>query len=113
MLGAFLDFDRAVVLRKVRNLTDADAADRLVPSATTLAGLVRHLAVVERSWFQVLLAPAPGDRFPTAEQDTAGELRPDRGETLAGLIHIIEETARHAGHADILRELTDGETGAL
>jgi uncharacterized damage-inducible protein DinB len=27
------------------------------------------------------------------------------------LVHIIEETARHAGHADILRELIDGETG--
>ncbi|GAB3942284.1 DUF664 domain-containing protein [Micromonospora vulcania] len=29
------------------------------------------------------------------------------------LIHMIEETARHAGHADILRELTDGDTGAV
>ncbi|WP_446216248.1 mycothiol transferase [Micromonospora sp. IBHARD004] len=29
------------------------------------------------------------------------------------LVHLIEETARHAGHADILRELTDGGTGAL
>jgi hypothetical protein len=27
------------------------------------------------------------------------------------LIHLIEETARHAGHADILRELIDGRTG--
>jgi uncharacterized damage-inducible protein DinB len=27
------------------------------------------------------------------------------------LFHMIEETARHAGHADILRELTDGVTG--
>lgn len=27
------------------------------------------------------------------------------------LIHMIEETARHAGHLDILRELTDGRTG--
>jgi len=27
------------------------------------------------------------------------------------LIHMIEETARHAGHADILRELTDGAVG--
>jgi hypothetical protein len=26
-------------------------------------------------------------------------------------VHMIEETARHAGHADILRELTDGATG--
>jgi uncharacterized damage-inducible protein DinB len=27
------------------------------------------------------------------------------------LLHMIEETARHAGHADILRELLDGEKG--
>lgn len=27
------------------------------------------------------------------------------------LTHLIEETARHAGHADILRELIDGTTG--
>ncbi len=27
------------------------------------------------------------------------------------LIHMVEETARHAGHADILRELIDGRTG--
>jgi len=27
------------------------------------------------------------------------------------LIHMVEETARHAGHADILRELIDGATG--
>jgi ribosomal protein S18 acetylase RimI-like enzyme/uncharacterized damage-inducible protein DinB len=27
------------------------------------------------------------------------------------LAHLIEETARHAGHADILRELIDGATG--
>jgi len=27
------------------------------------------------------------------------------------LIHMIEETARHAGHVDIVRELVDGRTG--
>jgi uncharacterized damage-inducible protein DinB len=27
------------------------------------------------------------------------------------LMHLLEETARHAGHADILRELVDGQTG--
>lgn len=27
------------------------------------------------------------------------------------LVHMVEETARHAGHADILREQTDGSTG--
>ena len=27
------------------------------------------------------------------------------------LIHMIEETARHAGHMDVVRELIDGTTG--
>jgi len=27
------------------------------------------------------------------------------------LTHLLEETARHAGHADILRELVDGQVG--
>ncbi len=27
------------------------------------------------------------------------------------LMHLLEETARHAGHADVLRELVDGATG--
>lgn len=27
------------------------------------------------------------------------------------LVHMLEETARHAGHADILRKLIDGQTG--
>ena len=27
------------------------------------------------------------------------------------LTHLIEETGRHAGHLDVLRELIDGRTG--
>jgi hypothetical protein len=27
------------------------------------------------------------------------------------LVHMIEEYARHNGHADLLREAVDGETG--
>lgn len=27
------------------------------------------------------------------------------------LLHLVEETARHAGHADLIREAIDGETG--
>ena len=28
------------------------------------------------------------------------------------LIHMLEDTARHAGHIDIMREIIDGMTGA-
>lgn len=27
------------------------------------------------------------------------------------LVHLIDETGRHAGHADIVRELLDGQAG--
>ena len=27
------------------------------------------------------------------------------------LLHLVEETARHAGHADLLREAVDGSVG--
>ncbi|MFH8561784.1 DinB family protein [Streptomyces sp. NPDC017988] len=37
-----------------------------------------------------------------------GRQAPSRRWTLT---HLIEETARHAGHADILRELADGTAG--
>ena len=39
--------------------------------------------------------------------------RPDRKDHTMRwiMVHMIDETARHAGHADILRELTDGATG--
>ncbi|MGS2615984.1 DinB family protein [Micromonospora sp. LZ34] len=151
VLESFLDFHRAVVLRKLRGLTDAEATRRLVPSATTLAGLVKHLTLVERNWFPCLLAPGPGDVYLTTEEEALASFAltgEDSVERLAAgyeracarsreiaarfaldhvvphpqlgevslrwiLVHMIEETARHAGHADILRELTDGATGAL
>ncbi|MEU0468234.1 DinB family protein [Amycolatopsis sp. NPDC006131] len=46
---------------------------------------------------------APGPR-PGGRRGAAPSLR-------WTLTHLIEETGRHAGHADILRELIDGATG--
>ncbi|MZD09559.1 DUF664 domain-containing protein [Streptomyces sp. SID5785] len=41
-----------------------------------------------------------------------GEPMGDEIADLRGIIvHVIEETARHAGHLDIVRELIDGRTG--
>lgn len=151
VLEAFLDFHRAVVLGKVRGLADDQASRRLVPSLTTLAGLLKHLAMVERNWFGCLFDPEPGESYLTSEEEAAASFTLDPGDTLDTLVaaygaacarsrriaarfdldhvvphpqlgevslrwvlvHLIEETARHAGHADILRELTDGATGAV
>ena len=46
------------------------------------------------------------------ERLSEGEAFDGRRPTLRWvLVHMIEETGRHAGHADIIRELIDGETG--
>ncbi len=50
----------------------------------------------------------------TASLDVLAERRhPHTGEGLSArwiVVHMIEEYARHAGHADLLREAIDGET---
>jgi uncharacterized damage-inducible protein DinB len=49
------------------------------------------------------------DRASSFDLASAGDLRPT---TLRwAMLHLIEETARHAGHMDITRELLDGKTG--
>jgi hypothetical protein len=55
VLAAFLDLHRAVLRRKVGGLSDTDTRRGIVPSGTTLAGLVKHLAAIEREWFQRVL----------------------------------------------------------
>ncbi len=39
----------------------------------------------------------------------------DRGDVTLGriMIHVIDDLARHAGHADILREQVDGDVGCM
>ncbi|MFJ3342757.1 DinB family protein [Streptomyces diastaticus] len=146
VLETFLDCQRGIVRRKATGLTEEQARQRHVSSATTVAGLVKHLTMVEHNWFvRVLeqrpsLTPDPGTSFVLGADETVGDLLtayeaacarsrasaarfaldhvvPQRqfGQVSLRwiLVHMIEETARHAGHADILRELTDGATGLL
>jgi uncharacterized damage-inducible protein DinB len=140
---------------KISGLTKDQLAVRLGPSTLTLAGLVKHLALVEDSWFQEDLfgrklpepwASAPFDddpdwEFHSAVDDSPSDLldlyaaacersraavaevgdpaawaaRPLRNGMRINLrwilLHMIEETARHNGHADLLRESIDGQTG--
>src|SRR5450756_1776278 len=50
-LHASLNRHRDVVLWKLEGLDDASLRRVVVPSGTTLLGLVKHLAAVEYSWF--------------------------------------------------------------
>jgi uncharacterized damage-inducible protein DinB len=159
LLSQFLDYHRATLVQKVSGLDREQLATRVGASELTLAGLVKHLSLVEDTWFTRRLAgrpdpepwaSAPWDddrdwefhsavddepadllalyaaacdrsRAVTAEVAAAGGLdtlsvRPagsdGRHVSLRWiLLHLLEETARHNGHADLLRESIDGTTG--
>jgi uncharacterized damage-inducible protein DinB len=157
-LVGFLEFHRATFAWKCRGVDAAGLQARVGRSTMTLGGLLKHLTLVEESWFSWSLfdrAPLPPwdtvdwDSDPDWEWRTAAEDPPDellarweasvvrsrsdldealeRGgpEQVAAkrwsdgrapnlrwvLIHMIEEYARHNGHADLLREAVDGEVG--
>ncbi|MEV6639249.1 DinB family protein [Amycolatopsis sp. NPDC051371] len=145
VLETFLDLYRGIVVRKVSGLSTEQASRRLVPSPTTLLGLLQHLASVEREWFTGVLDGRPEAGVRVADDgwtvdavtgvedlvadyeracaesrrvaarfaldDTVPMPRLGRVSLRWIYVHLIEETARHAGHADILREQIDGATG--
>jgi uncharacterized damage-inducible protein DinB len=147
-LEGFLDLQRASVVYKATGLSDADAARRLLPSLTTVTGVIQHLADVERSWFRTVMAGEADVPARWTDEDPDGEFRVTAADRLADVIddyraacaesrvvsarftledrcatreqrftlrwimlHMTEETARHLGHIDILRELLDGVVG--
>ena len=55
------------------------------------------------------LADAALDRVSSLDLPSKADFRPTTWRW--ALIHMIEETARHAGHMDLTRELLDGRTG--
>jgi uncharacterized damage-inducible protein DinB len=124
----------------------------------TLGGILKHMTLVEHSWFaEKLLGRPPLPMFAevdwdadpdwewrTAAADSPDALRAQWSEAVTAsrelvsealatggldrlgvkswsdgrtpslrwiLLHMIEEYARHNGHADLLRESADGETG--
>jgi uncharacterized damage-inducible protein DinB len=74
---------------------------------TTLAEAVEsYCAECERS-DRILSGLGLDDPLTLQPDELVGEVTTVRGV----LLHVIEETARHAGHLDIARELLDGSTG--
>jgi Protein of unknown function (DUF664) len=108
-LCGFLDLQRAALIRKVDGISDADA--RRAPTASSLSLLERD--TVEH-WVASFSEQASISRQITAERDldTPCAWPPLAHRNLRWvLLHMIEETARHAGRADIIRETLDGSRG--
>lgn len=139
VLLAFLGYLRGSVVAKLDGVPEPAVRTPGVASGTNLLGLVKHLTHVERFTFlgeDVTDWPATfhAGTGETVEAVLAGyrEAVERANEVIAAgrldeatrgvgtrrapalrwaLTHMIEETGRHAGHADILRELIDGRTG--
>lgn len=62
-LEGLLEYHRRVLSGKLRGLSEEDARRRLVPSLTTMLGLVSHGASVERNWFQHYLGGKPREEI--------------------------------------------------
>ncbi|MFN8017870.1 MAG: DUF664 domain-containing protein [Acidimicrobiales bacterium] len=132
-----LQFQRESMVRKVEGLDDGAVARSPVASGTTLLWLLLHLAAAESLWVEHRIAGG-AVVVPEGDGTVAGAVDAYRqawarvdpilssaplddpcattdGESSVTvrwvLAHLLEETARHAGHADILRELLDGATG--
>ena len=58
-LDAYLDEHRAYLDAALEGLTDEEARRSLVPSRTTLLGLVKHATFVERVWFDEAVTGRP------------------------------------------------------
>ncbi|MCX4471312.1 DinB family protein [Micromonospora sp. NBC_01655] len=63
LLEDSIDAYRDVITAKLRGLSEDDARRSLVPSLTTLIGLVKHAAAVERNWFQHCLEQQPREQW--------------------------------------------------
>lgn len=140
-LADVLDQQRAALVRKVTGVSSEQARQVPTASSLSLLSLLKHCAVWEVRWFQGVVAGEPfelDDEFLLDPDDTlelwlaryeeaceasrriAASRELDapiaRRDIVDGnlrwvLLHLIEETARHAGHADILRESLDGSRG--
>ena len=80
-------------------------ADFKIPDDWTVSDVVDfYKSEIERSNKVVAGAPSLDEMSKIPARDAHRSLR-------WILVHMVEETARHAGHADITRELIDGSVG--
>ena len=101
-LHRVLRTSRASLLSKLEGLSEYDMRRPMTPTATNLLGLVKHMTGTEYTIDELDLdAPASVAHWPEERRQTTLDVL---------LIRMVSETAQHAGHADIIRELIDGRT---
>ena len=99
VLGGFLDHYRQTVLDICEGLSDEELRRPMVPSGTSLLGMVKHLAYDERGWFQESVANEPFD-YPFDTSDPDADLRVEEGETSEEIFQLYRDAcdrSRRAG----------------
>jgi uncharacterized damage-inducible protein DinB len=96
----------------VRNLTDAQAAQRTTASALCLGGLIKHVGAVEQQWMNFVLGGAEGMAANAEGEDFwAGQFQMLEGETLAGVLDHYDEVAHRTD--EIVATLPDLDASHL
>jgi hypothetical protein len=80
------------------------ADDQIGPGDTVETAIADYQQTWVRTDAIVAVAPSLGELCRDVGDEAPVNLR-------WVLMHLLEETARHAGHADVLREMVDGEIG--
>src|SRR5215467_12796596 len=83
-LDAFIEEYRSAIEETLDCLTEEQARRRLVPSATTLLGLLKHVTWMQRVWFEECvggtsrkdlgLVRSPDESFRLADDDTVASV---------------------------------------
>jgi len=141
LLLRWLGYLRGAVVRKVEGVDEPGAHWRPEGRLLSLLGIVNHLTNVEWRWIdggflgesterreeeftpgdeltvpdalaRYLARAASTDRTVRSLASLDVPCRTEPGTDLRWvLLHLLNETARHAGHADAVRELLDGTIG--
>jgi uncharacterized damage-inducible protein DinB len=140
LLLSWLGFLRGAILRKINGLSEDDARWTPDGGLITLLGIVNHLTHLEWRWIDGSMRGEETSRdddefYPGPDLTVEAAITAYRDRAVATdeyvrstplatpcreggrtdlrwvMLHLINETARHAGHADATRELLDGTTG--
>jgi hypothetical protein len=92
-LDAFVEEYRGAIEASLAALTEEQARRRLVPSATTLLGLLKHVTWMQRVWFEECvggtsrrdlgLVPGPDQSFQLHDDDSISSVTADHRQACA------------------------------